>query len=195
MPDLNAEHEQQIHDLRKLIIAIGDNPERPGLVDTPTRVLGSWNELYSGYHYDESDIESILTVFDFDGAWFNELVLLKDIEFYSTCEHHLLPFIGIAHIGYIPKPGKVVGISKLARLLEIYSRRLQIQERIGQQVVEALMKYLQPVGAACILEAKHLCISCRGVAKQHSVMVTSTMRGVFLNDINARQELLRLIGK
>jgi GTP cyclohydrolase IA len=175
------------------IKAIGDNPQRPGLVSTPRRVQASWSELYMGYDYDDDNISHMLTIFD--GEPCDELVLLREIEFYSTCEHHLLPFVGVAHIGYIPDDQRVVGISKLARLLEIYSRRLQIQERICRQVTTALMTHLKPKGAACILEAKHLCISCRGVQKQNSVMVTSSMEGVFRDGTNARQELLRLIGK
>ena len=167
------------------------NDLREGLRDTPRRFLKAWHdELCSGYDYSEDDIAKMLT--QFDGEGYDQLVLLKAIEYSSLCEHHMLPFLGVAHIAYIPDQ-KVVGISKLARVLEVYSRRLQIQERICQQVTAALEKHLQPKGAACILSAKHLCISCRGISKQHSTMVTSSLTGEFKTDLNARNELLRLI--
>lgn len=173
--------------IRAMITTIGESPEREGLKETPKRVINSWKELYSGYHVDP---ESVMTTFQ-EGTC-DEMVLLKDIELYSMCEHHLLPFFGKAHIAYIPN-GRVIGISKLARLLEIYSRRLQIQERIGEQVTAALMKYLDPKGAACIIEAKHLCMMARGIQKQNSVMVTSSLKGAFLNELSAKNELTRLI--
>jgi len=120
------------------------------------------------------------------------MVLLKEVEFTSFCEHHILPFFGKAHIAYIPN-GKVIGISKLARILEIYARRLQIQERIGQQVTDCLMKYLKPKGAACVLEAQHACMICRGVQKQNSVMMTSSLTGVFLEHAQTRSEFFSMI--
>lgn len=178
--------------VRTLIYFAGDRAERPGLEDTPNRVYESHKKLFSGYNWTDEDIQKMLTLFD---EPCDEMVVLANIEFYSTCEHHLLPFIGTAHIAYIPDSNRVCGISKLARLLDVYARRLQIQERIGQQVTDALMKHLMPKGAACILEAKHLCISCRGVEKQQSVMITSSMQGCFRTDINTRTEFLRLIGK
>jgi GTP cyclohydrolase IA len=171
-----------------IIAAIGDDPKRDGLQETPTRVMNSWCEIFSGYGKDPRDM---LTTFENDG--YDQMVILTDVEFYSTCEHHMLPFFGKAHIAYIPTKGKVVGISKLARLLEVYTRRLQIQERIGEQVTKALMEHLQPEGAACILEATHFCMTCRGVNKQHSKMVTSSLKGSFLTQPEARQELLTLI--
>jgi GTP cyclohydrolase IA len=166
---------------------IGDQPYREGLKDTPARIVRSWKELYSGYRKDPVDV---FTVFESDG--YDQMVILKDIEFFSTCEHHLLPFFGKAYIAYIPN-NKIIGISKLARLLEIYSRRLQIQERIGKQVTDALDKYLEPKGSACILKAKHLCVSSRGVQKQHSEMVTSSVTGVFRDSSDVRNEFLELI--
>lgn len=173
--------------IRTLIRWMGDNPHREGLQDTPARVLRSYHELFSGYGHDP---ETILCSFE-DGTC-NEMVLLKDVEFYSTCEHHLLPFVGRAHIAYLPN-GVLTGVSKLARLLEVFSRRLQIQERLASQVANALMESkLKPLGAACILEASHLCMSCRGVNKQQSKMVTSAIRGEFLKP-EVRQELLALI--
>jgi len=166
---------------------IGEDPTREGLLETPGRVIRSWGELFAGYKQDPT---KILKSFK-DGAC-DEMVLLKGIEFYSCCEHHMLPFFGKAHIAYIPD-GRVVGISKLARLLEVFARRLQIQERLGQQITETLMKELKPKGAACILEAQHFCMVSRGVQKQNSIMVTSSLTGVFRDRPEARAELMGLI--
>jgi GTP cyclohydrolase I len=174
--------------VREMLRYIGEDPLRPGLEGTPERVVKAWGEVFSGYRQDPSEL---FTIFDLKGC--DELVLLKDIEFVSHCEHHLMAFSGKAHIGYIPKKGRVVGVSKLARLLECFSRRLQIQERIGMQVTEAMMEYLEPLGCGCVLEARHSCISCRGVGKQNSSMVTSSMRGVF-RKTDVRHEFFRMIG-
>jgi GTP cyclohydrolase I len=167
---------------------LGEDPEREGLKDTPSRVVKSWSELYAGYG---KDVSSIFTTFS-DVHGYNQIVICKDIELYSMCEHHMLPFFGKAHVAYLPNR-KVIGLSKLARLVDIYARRLQIQERIGEQVTDDLMKYLKPVGAACIIEASHMCMRMRGVNKQESTMVTSSLKGVFLTDNGARAELLQLI--
>lgn len=169
---------------------IGENPEREGLQDTPNRVVKSWGKLYGGYLQKPEDV---LTTFEEDDVIpHDQIILLKDIEFYSTCEHHLLPFVGKAHVAYIARD-KVVGISKLARIVEIYARRLQVQERIGNQVTKALMEHLGAKASACIIESKHFCMTCRGVEKQNSVMVTSSLRGTFLEDGRTRQELMTLI--
>jgi GTP cyclohydrolase I len=176
-----------IDTIKTILQAVGEDTTREGLIDTPKRVVKSWTELYKGYN---QKAEDILTVFSSDG--YDQIVLLKDIEVYSMCEHHMLPFIGKAHVAYIPDK-KIVGISKLARLVDIYARRLQIQERIGQQVTDDLMRLLNPRGAACIIEAQHLCMLMRGVNKQNSVMVTSSLKGVFLTDFSAKEELLKLI--
>lgn len=173
--------------IRDQITYIGDIPEREGLVETPDRILRSYDEIFSGYHQDPAEL---FTTFDTDG--YDQIVLLKDIEIFSMCEHHMLPFFGKAHVAYIPD-GRVLGISKLARLVDIFSRRLQIQERIGEQVTTTLMKYLKPKGAACIIEACHMCMRMRGVSKQHSTMVTSSLKGVFLYEESARAELMQLI--
>lgn len=165
---------------------IGEDVTRDGLKGTPARIVKSWDELYAGYKQNPGDI---FTVFE---DKYDEIVLLKNIEMYSMCEHHMLPFHGLAHIAYIAN-GKVIGISKLARLLDIFARRLQIQERIGQQVTAALDEYLKPLGSACIIEAKHMCMTCRGVNKQHASMVTSTLTGRFRSDVSARNELMTLI--
>lgn len=172
--------------VRRIFEYIGEDPNREGLKETPDRVIRSYDELFSGYGVEP---ESVFKVFE---EKYDELVLLRDIEMYSMCEHHMLPFSGRAHIAYIAE-GRVIGVSKLARLLEVFSRRLQVQERIGVQVVEALMKHLNPKGAACIIEARHLCMSCRGVGKQNSVMVTSALRGCFRQEVDARNELMTLI--
>lgn len=175
----------------RMIQAIGDDPNREGMKDTPQRVIKSWGQLFCGYEGDPQErIAKMMTEFSKDG--YDELVLLKDIEFFSFCEHHLLPFFGKAHIAYIPNE-KVVGISKLARLLDIHSRRFQIQERIGELVTKDIMNHLKAKGAACIIEAQHLCMKMRGVSKQHSVMTTSSMKGAFLEKPAARAELMSLI--
>lgn len=173
--------------VRRLIEFIGDDANREGLVETPKRVLKSYEKLFSGYKQDPMSVMKVFTEGACDG-----IVLLKNIEFYSTCEHHMLPFHGRCHIAYIPN-GKVIGVSKLARLMEIFSRRLQIQERIGEQITGALEAGLHPLGAACIIEAQHFCMTSRGVEKQNSIMTTSSLTGIFRQDYNARQELMNLI--
>lgn len=180
--------EESVEDnIVRILEYLGENPNREGLLDTPKRVVKSWKELYAGYNKDPKDL---LTVFDSDG--YDQIVLLKDIEMHSQCEHHMLPFYGKAHVAYIPDK-KVIGISKLARLVDMYSRRLQIQERIGEQVTDALMKHLKPKGAACVIEARHMCMCARGVGKQHSIMSTSSIKGVFMEKAHAKQELMALI--
>ena len=171
----------------RLLQYIGEDPNREGLKDTPNRVIKSYDTLFSGYKKNPKDV---LKVFE-DGSC-DEMVLLKNCEFSSTCEHHMLPFIGKAHIAYIPN-GRVIGISKLARILEIFARRLQIQERIGQQITSCLDELMKPKGSACILEAQHMCMTCRGVEKQHSVMVTSSLTGVFRDDARTRSEFLSMV--
>lgn len=173
--------------IKEIIKYIGEDGNREGLLETPSRVVKSWGKLYGGYLKDPKDLLKT-----FDRECYSNLILLKNIEFYSTCEHHMLPFFGKAHIAYIPKD-KVIGVSKLARLLEIYSRRLQIQERIGNQVTSFLTKELDALGAGCILEAQHFCMTSRGVEKQNSIMVTSSLEGLFMEDIKVREEFLNLI--
>jgi GTP cyclohydrolase I len=176
--------------LKDILEYLGENSNREGLKDTPERMMKSWERIFGGYLQDPEDM---FTTFEEDDVIpHNQIILLKEIEFYSTCEHHFLPFVGKAHVAYVPNK-KVVGISKLARIVEVYSRRLQIQERIGNQVTRSLMEHLDAKGAACIIESKHFCMTCRGVEKQNSVMVTSSLRGVFLDKIESRQELLALI--
>ncbi|MDR2652249.1 MAG: GTP cyclohydrolase I FolE [Prevotellaceae bacterium] len=174
--------------LKKILEYIGDNPEREGLIDTPKRIRKSWDRLFGGYRQNPKDI---LTATFTDGTC-NEMVILKDIEFYSTCEHHFLPFVGKISIGYIPG-GKVVGVSKLARLVEIYARRLQIQERMTGQIADDIMQYIGAQGCMVVCEAQHLCMVSRGVEKQQSKMITSAVRGVFFNQREIRDEFLSLI--
>lgn len=185
--EMSLEEEGPQENIRRILQYIGEDPKREGLLETPDRVVRSYAELFAGYKQDPADVFKT-----FDGDGYDEIVLLKDIEIHSMCEHHMLPFLGRAHVAYIPN-GKVIGLSKLARLVDIFARRLQIQEKLTTQVTEALNQYLQPQGSACIIEAKHLCVSCRGVQKQHSSMVTSSMTGVFREGAAARQELLSLI--
>lgn len=173
--------------VRQQLVFIGENPDREGLLNTPSRVVRSWDELFSGYN---KDPKALLTTFEAGGC--DQIVICRDIEIFSMCEHHLLPFFGTAHIAYIPSQ-KVIGLSKLARLADIFARRLQIQERLGEQITTFLMENLEPKGAACIISATHMCMRMRGANKQHSTMVTSSMKGAFLTNAAAREELLSLI--
>tara|TARA_B100001750_G_C15512048_1_gene604349 strand:+ start:1046 stop:1624 length:579 start_codon:yes stop_codon:yes gene_type:complete len=161
---------------------------REGLENTPRRVIDSFDEIFSGYGVDTSEI--LEATFNSEG--YDGIVLLRDIEFHSTCEHHLQPFQGRGHIAYIPT-NRIVGISKLARILDIHARRLQNQERITKSVADDLEEHLAPLGCAVILEAAHGCMRCRGVSKQNSIMTTSAMRGVFFDKSEARTELMQLI--
>ena len=173
-----------IHDIIK---NIGDEPNREGLLDTPKRVVKSWNEIYKGYSQNPKDILGTT----FEGEGYQQMVVLKDIEMYSTCEHHMQPFFGKAHVAYIPK-NRVVGLSKLARLVECFSRRLQIQERLTKQIAEAIQEHLDPIGVGVVLEAKHFCMMARGVGKQNSSMITSELLGA-MRDHAVREEFLRLL--
>lgn len=178
-----------IEAVTRIISAIGDDPQREGLLDTPKRVIKSWDKLYGGYREDPAEV--LKTVF-VEGSC-DEMVVLRDIEFYSTCEHHMLPFFGKCHIGYIPN-GRVVGVSKLARLLEVFARRLQIQERLTTQIAEALVSNLAPKGVMVVMEAQHFCMTARGVEKQDSIMVTSAVRGVFKDSPSeARAEFMSIV--
>lgn len=182
--------EQAQNHVVELLRFVGEDPLREGLRDTPRRVVESWKELLSGYK--TTNPKDILTIFEENH---DEMVVLRDIEFFSTCEHHWLPFFGKAHIGYLPS-GPIVGVSKLARLVDVYARRLSVQERIGVQVAQALQgEPLCARGVGVVLEAQHLCMCARGVGKQNSVMVTSTMLGLFREDAKVRSEFLGMIGK
>ena len=161
---------------------------REGLKDTPLRVVNSWKEIFAGYQEKPADVlSSTFNAEDYDG-----IVLLRDIEFHSTCEHHLQPFSGRAHIAYIPVE-RIVGISKLARIVELHARRLQNQERITKNIADDLERYLSPLGCAVIIEAAHGCMRCRGVKQANALMTTSALRGVFFDKAEPRQELFQLI--
>jgi len=175
--------------IHELIEFIGEDTSREGLRDTPARVVKSFEKLFSGYGKKPEDVLQT-----FSGENYDEMIVVRDIELYSTCEHHLLPFIGRAHIGYIPD-GKIIGLSKLPRLVEIYARRMQNQERLTSQIAQALHKILKPKGVGVVIEAKHLCMMARGVEKQGSEVTTSSLTGLFKRDMNTRNEFLKLIGK
>lgn len=173
--------------IRELLLAMGENPDREGLLNTPARVAAAYSELLSGNDEDPRDHLRVA----FDEAH-HELVILRDIPFSSTCEHHLLPFTGVAHIGYIPR-GQVVGLSKLARLVDGYARRLQVQERLTSDIADALMAELQPDGCGVVVESVHTCMTVRGVRKPGATMVTSAMRGGFLHRPETRAEFMSII--
>tara|TARA_A200000159_G_C7296265_1_gene327982 strand:- start:626 stop:1201 length:576 start_codon:yes stop_codon:yes gene_type:complete len=174
--------------VRKLLQYLEVDAKREGLEETPKRVIDSFDEIFAGYKQKPSEV--LASTFNAEG--YDGIVLLRDIEFYSTCEHHLQPFRGRAHVAYIPTD-KIVGISKLARIVELHARRLQNQERITKSVVDDIVDNLSPLGAGVILEAKHGCMQCRGVSKQNAIMTTSAMRGVFFDKAEARSELMQLI--
>lgn len=173
---------------RELLKEMGEDPDREGLVKTPERVARSWEYLTRGY---EQEIKTVI-----NGAIFHEnaqgMVIVKDIEFYSMCEHHLLPFFGVAHIGYIPN-NKLLGLSKIPRIVDVFARRLQLQERLTQQVADTLYEILEPKGLGVVLEARHMCMQMRGVEKAKSVTTTSTVLGEFHDEAETRQEFLSMI--
>lgn len=185
-PAPEVTREEAIEAVRTLIRYIGDDPTRDGLLETPERVVNSFDELYSGY---QTDLQSVVKTFHSDA---NEMVVLSNIELYSTCEHHMLPFTGKCHIGYLPN-GRVLGVSKLARIMEIYARRLQIQETLCEEIAHAIDDALDTNGVAVIIEAQHMCMTCRGVGKQHSIMKSSSMLGDFKSNPETRAEFLELV--
>jgi GTP cyclohydrolase I len=175
--------------VRELLLAIGENPDRDGLKATPGRVARAYGEFFGGLHVDPDEV--LQTTFD---ANHDELVLVKDIPLYSTCEHHLVPFHGSAAVGYIPgEDGRITGLSKLARLVDLYARRPQVQERLTTQIADALNKRLEPRGVIVVVQAEHLCMAMRGVRKPGSMTVTSAVRGIFKSDPRTRAEALSLV--
>jgi GTP cyclohydrolase I len=176
--------------VRTLLAEIGEDPARDGLARTPERVRRMYDELTAGY---QADPDALINgaCFDVD---YDEMVVVRDIEFFSLCEHHLLPFYGRAHVGYLPR-GRVIGLSKIPRIVDMYAHRLQVQERLTVQVADFLMERLAPKGVACVVEASHLCTMMRGVKKQEATMVTSSMLGTFRRDPRTRAEFMGLIGK
>jgi len=185
-----AQLEGMERSFRDLLEAVGEDPERQGLVRTPGRAARAFDFITQGYR---QDLDEMLDAAVF-GSDASEIILVKDIELYSLCEHHLLPFIGRAHVAYIPN-GKVIGLSKMARIVDVFARRLQIQENLTTQIADALMKCLQPNGVAVVIEAKHLCMMMRGVEKQNSIMKTSCLLGVFKEDARTRSEFLSLLSQ
>ncbi|MDE5080616.1 MAG: GTP cyclohydrolase I FolE [Trichodesmium sp. St18_bin1] len=179
---------EMIQAVRTLLIGLGENPDREGLLDTPKRVVKALKFLTSGY---SQSLDELL-----NGAVFNEdvseMVLVRDIDIFSSCEHHILPIIGRAHVAYIPN-GKVIGLSKIARICEMYARRLQVQERLTAQIADALQGLLRPLGVGVVVEATHMCMVMRGVQKTGSWTTTSAMRGIFAEDVKTRQEFMSLI--
>ncbi|MFA5105292.1 MAG: GTP cyclohydrolase I FolE [Candidatus Margulisiibacteriota bacterium] len=176
--------------VKEILLAIGEDPEREGLKNTPARVARMYFEVFSGVGRDPS---KEITVFHNEDN--EEMIIVKDIPFYSMCEHHLVPFFGHAHIAYIPKKGHITGLSKLVRVLEVYAKRPQVQERLTTQIADALMNKIDPHGVLVIIEAEHLCMSMRGVRKPGSVTTTSAVRGVFRKNASTRAEALTLLKK
>lgn len=174
--------------IRQLLISLGEDPDREGLAQTPRRVDQSLRALTSGY---DADIDAVINDALFS-VEYSELVIVRDIDFYSLCEHHLLPFFGKCHVAYIPD-GKVIGLSKIPRLVDVFARRLQVQERLTLQVAETIRDRVHPLGVAVVIEATHLCMAMRGVQKQNSVTTTSAMLGVFREDARTRHEFLELL--
>ncbi len=176
--------------VRQILVEIGEDPRRDGLLDTPARMHRMYRELTAGYHV---DVERLINraIFEVD---YSEMVVVKDIEFHSLCEHHLLPFFGRAHVAYIPK-GRVIGLSKIPRIVEMYARRLQVQERMTTQIAELLMDRLQPDGVGVVLEATHLCAAMRGVRKPGTVMTTAAVLGLFRRNDKTRAEFFAHIGR
>ena len=173
---------------RDLLEAVGEDTTREGLIDTPSRAAKAFEFLTKGYN---EDVDTVVNnaVFETDN---DEMIIVKDIELYSLCEHHMLPFFGKCHVGYIPK-GKIIGLSKIARIVDVYARRLQVQENLTKQIADDILKYTGGLGVAVVVEAKHLCMMMRGVEKQNSVMTTSCMLGAFRNEASTRSEFLSLI--
>ncbi|MCL1598537.1 MAG: GTP cyclohydrolase I FolE [Actinomycetia bacterium] len=176
--------------IRDQLLEIGEDPEREGLVRTPLRVAKAMDFLTSGY---STSLEEVVNdaIFDAEGA--SEMVVVRDVEYYSMCEHHMLPFFGKATVAYLPK-GKIIGLSKIARIVDVFARRLQVQERLTNQVADAMKEILDPHGVGVVIEGKHLCMMMRGVQKQDSSMITSAMRGTFRTDPRTRSEFLSFTG-
>lgn len=175
--------------VRDILEAIGENPDREGLIGTPDRVARMYEEIFSGIHEDPRDHLKVI----FQDEAHEELVIVKDIHFYSCCEHHIVPFFGKAHIGYIPKDGRLTGLSKLARVVETFAKRPQLQERITKGIADVIMEELSPHGVIVIVEAEHMCMTMRGIKKPGSKTITSAVRGVFEKDIASRSEAMSLI--
>ncbi|MCX6142323.1 MAG: GTP cyclohydrolase I FolE [Ignavibacteriales bacterium] len=176
--------------IREILAFVGEDPRREGLEKTPERVAKMYEFLTKGYH---EDVEAVLNKAVFTERY-SEMVIVRDIDFFSLCEHHLVPFYGKCHIAYIPK-GKIIGLSKLPRIVEVFARRLQVQERLTQQIADTLYTHLKPLGVGVVMEARHLCMMMRGVEKQDSIATTSAMLGSFRDDVKTRSEFLTLLDR
>ena len=174
--------------VREILFAIGDNPDREGLLETPDRVARMYEEIFEGLHKDPKELVKV-----FQEGSHEEMVLVKDIPLYSMCEHHLLPFVGVAHVVYIPKKGKIMGLSKLARIVDLVAKKPQLQERLSSQVADVIMEAIQPLGVAVVVEAEHLCMTMRGIKKPGSKTITSALRGIIKTDARTRSEVMALI--
>lgn len=176
--------------VRMIIEAIGDDPERPGVQDTPARVAEMYQEIFAGIGRDPEELITVVR-----GAEHDEMIMVKDIPLYSVCEHHLLPWVGKAHVAYIPsKDGRITGLSKIARVVDLCAKRLQVQERLTTEIADAIEHALEPRGVFVVIEAEHLCMTMRGIRKPGSRTVTSAVRGLFRSDARTRQEAMNLIG-
>lgn len=187
--EIKVDKEKIVRAVRDILEAVGEDPEREGLVDTPDRIANMYEEIFRGMF---QDAKKHLEIY-FQDEGHEELVLVKDIPFYSMCEHHLVPFFGEAHIAYLPKGGRLTGLSKLARVVETISKRPQLQERLTTDVADTIMQVLSPFGVVVIVEAEHMCMTMRGVKKAGSKTVTSAIRGAFRKDVAAREEVMDLI--
>ncbi|MEO0139878.1 MAG: GTP cyclohydrolase I FolE [candidate division WOR-3 bacterium] len=185
---MNRERVEKL--IRELLLEIGEDPERDGLKNTPKRIARMFEEIFAGYN---QNLEEILNGAIFE-ANYDEMVIVKDIDFYSMCEHHMLPFFGVAHVAYMPNE-KVIGLSKIPRIVDMFAKRLQIQEKMTVEIAEAINSLINPLGVAVVIEAVHMCSVMRGVKKPRSKMITSAMLGVFKEDIRTREEFLHNIGR
>jgi len=186
----DAPNQRIVELTRELLLEVGEDPNRDGLLKTPERVSRAWADLTSGYNMNAKELLNG-ALFD---VTYDEMVIVKDIELFSLCEHHLLPFYGKAHVAYIPR-NKVIGLSKVARLVDMFARRLQVQERLTREVADAIQDAINPVGVGVVCEARHLCMMMRGVEKQHSSTITSAMLGDFRDNHKTREEFLALVGR
>lgn len=176
--------------VREILFAIGENPDREGLVETPDRVARMYEEIFAGLHQDPKELVKV-----FQEEHHEEMVMVKDIPLYSVCEHHLLPFVGVAHVVYIPKKGKIMGLSKLARIVDLLAKKPQLQERLSSEVANVIMETIDPLGVAVVVEAEHLCMTMRGIKKPGSKTVTSALRGIIKTDARTRSEVMSLINR
>ena len=185
-----VDHERIARAVREILIAVGENPDREGLIDTPARVARAYAETFAGLREDAGT--HLARTFDHEASG-DDVVMLRNIEFSSLCEHHLAPFLGRAHVAYLPSGGKVTGLSKLARTVDVFARRPQLQERLTSQIADALVEHLEPRGVAVLIEGEHMCMRVRGAKKADAKMVTTAMRGVYTEDRELRREVLALL--